>query len=148
MKIVVLDVDLVIKNFKSYLETVNILKGESDTFQKRMKDIKDEMETIANTSTTLILDENIKKIKVERFQDLQKEAYESEMIFREKMEELQSELLSKNYSELEVLTEEWSKIDDIQLVINRNSTFYYDKKLDKTDKFIEFLKQKDLYVLE
>lgn len=145
MKIWTIDLELALKNYKPYHESLRKINSEKDKFSNRVEEIKKEMQGIIKSSQSLILDDSTKQQSIDRFNKLQEEAIEIEQTFRNEIVTLQNQELEKNFESISEIMEVWAKPLEIDMILNKNQLLWTSSSFDATQTFIEVLKKKDLY---
>jgi Skp family chaperone for outer membrane proteins len=148
MKIYTVDFESIIKVYKPYIDAAMELENEKNDHISKMEGYKSEMQTIINSSQTLILDENMKKEKMERFGKLQNEASKLDNEFRIKLSKMQDEMMKKIYSQIEEIISEFSIKSSIDMIINKTEVIYSSANVDLTSTVIDIVKEKGLYTDE
>jgi len=145
MNINVLDFEEILKNFTPYHESLKSIQKYKQDFSDIIKDIKTEMESIANGSKSLILDNStIQKSEI-RFKELQTKALQAESEFRATINIKQNEEIDLNFKQINKIVDSYSVLNNIDLVINKNSVVYNTEKIDITLNIIEEIKKIGLY---
>jgi Skp family chaperone for outer membrane proteins len=145
MKIYVVDFEEVLKNFTPYHESLKKIQSEKQKFADDIEDIKKEMETIVNSSRSLLLDENTQRDNANRFKDLQTKAIKLESEFRNDIVTLQNSELEQNFKQVSEIVQDWSSKENLDLVINKSQALFVSEKYDATSKIVDILKEKELY---
>ena len=145
MKTYILDFEEVLKNFEPYHQSLKLIQKEKQEFANLIEEIKKEMETIANSSRSLILDEATQQKNQNRFRELQTKAVQAESEFRANIVTKQNDELEKNFQQIIDLVNEWSKENDIDLVINKNTVVFVKPEFEITTKIVELIKDKGMY---
>jgi Skp family chaperone for outer membrane proteins len=148
MKIYTVDFESIIKVYKPYIDAAMELENEKNEHIAKIEGYKSEMQSIINSSQTLILDEKIKKEKMERFGKLQNDAVKLDNEFRIKISKMQDEMMKKIYAQIEEIISDFSTNSSIDMVINKTEVIYSSDKVDLTSKIIELVKEKNLYTDE
>lgn len=141
----VLDFEEVLKNYIPYQESLIIIKNYKKEFSDNINDIKKEMESIINTSKTLVLDESTQVKNNLKLKGLQSKGMEADAKFRETIVDLQNSELEKNFKKIIELVDEYSKTNSIDIVLNKSAVVYVNPKFDITNKILDILKEKNLY---
>lgn len=148
MKIYTVDFESIIKIYKPYIDEVMILENEKNDHISKIENYKSEMQSIINSSQTLILDEKIKKEKMERFGNLQNEASKLDNEFRIRISKMQDEMMRRIYSQIESIISDYSIENSIDMIINKTEVIYSSPQVDLTNKVIDLVKDKNLYTDE
>jgi Skp family chaperone for outer membrane proteins len=148
MKIYTVDFESIIKVYKPYIDAAMELENEKNEHIAKIEGYKSEMQSIINSSQTLILDEKMKKEKMERFGKLQNDAVKLDNEFRIKISKMQDEMMKKIYDQIEEIISDFSTNSSIDMVINKTEVIYSSDKVDLTSKIIELVKEKNLYTDE
>lgn len=145
MKIYTVNFESIVKVYTPYTDVVKSMEGEKDAHIKVIEKYKAEMQDIINSSQTIILDDNMKKEKMDQFGKLQNEASKLDSEFRAHLTNLQDETMKKVYSEISEIISEFSERTSIDMIINNTEVIYFAKDMDLTDKIIDIIKEKNLY---
>lgn len=145
MEFRIADTEHLLKNYKPYHTSVEMINKQKQDFATKIESIKDEMETIVNASQKLVLDDATQQKRVERFRELQTEAVELESNFRQDIVEMQNTELEKNFADISQLIKEWSIENNVEYVFNKVQFAYASDGADCTDEIIEFMKTKQVY---
>lgn len=145
MKTYIVDFEEVLKNFEPYHQSLKEIQGEKQEFANLIEDIKKEMESIVNSSKSLILDESTQQKNQNRFRELQTKAVQAESEFRANIVTKQNDELEKNFSQIIEIVEDYSSNNQIDLVVNKNSVVFVNPDFEITSKIVEIIKQKGLY---
>jgi Skp family chaperone for outer membrane proteins len=145
MKTYIVDFEEVLKNFEPYHQSLKEIQGEKQEFANLIEDIKKEMESIVNSSKSLILDEATQQKNQNRFRELQTKAVQAESEFRANIVTKQNDELEKNFQQIIEIVEDYSSNNQIDLVINKNSVVFVNPDFEITSKVVEIIKQKGLY---
>lgn len=148
MKIYTVDFESIIKVYKPYIDAVMELENEKNGHISRIEGYKKEMQDIINSSQTLILDENLKKEKMEKFEKLQNEASKIDNEFRIKISKMQDEMMKKIYTQIEEIISDFSVKSSIDMVINKTEVIYSSAQVDLTSTIIDLVRDKGLYTDE
>jgi Skp family chaperone for outer membrane proteins len=136
MKIVYIDLEKVLNNYKPHLESKNEVEEQKKVFSDRIDEIKMEMENIIKFSQSLLLDENTKNQNMNRFRQLQQEAIELETKFRVDIVQLQNEKFDENLENIKKILKDFSEKENIDYILDKNSAFYVRPDFDVTEKVI------------
>jgi Skp family chaperone for outer membrane proteins len=145
MNTYILDFEEVLKNFIHYHESLKSIQKDKQDFSDLINDIKKEMENIANSSRSLILDDTTNQKNQIKFKELQTKALQAESEFRSNIVVKQNDELEKNFKQIMEIVEEYSKSNGIDLVVNKSSVVYVNPDMEITSKIIDEIKQKNLY---
>jgi Skp family chaperone for outer membrane proteins len=145
MKTYIVDFEEVLKNFEPYHQSLKEIQGEKQEFANLIEDIKKEMESIVNSSKSLILDEATQQKNQNRFRELQTKAVQAESEFRANIVTKQNDELEKNFQQIIEIVEDYSSNNQIDLVINKNSVVFVNPDFEITSKVVDIIKQKGLY---
>lgn len=148
MKIYTVDFESIIKVYKPYIDAAMELENEKNGHISRIEGYKKEMQDIINSSQTLILDEKLKKEKMEKFGKLQNEASKIDNEFRIRISKMQDEMMKKIYTQIEGIISEFSVKSSIDMVINKTEVIYSSAQVDLTSTIIDLVKDKGLYTDE
>jgi Skp family chaperone for outer membrane proteins len=145
MKTYILDFEEVLKNFEPYHQSLKLIQKEKQEFANLIEEIKKEMETIANSSRSLILDEATQQKNQNRFRELQTKAVQAESEFRSNIMNKQNDELEKNFKQIIDMVDVWAKEKNIDLVINKNTVVYVNSEFEITNDVIALVKEKGMY---
>ena len=145
MKIYVVDFEEVLKNYIPYHDSLKKIQNEKQRFSDDIESIKKEMESIVNSSRSLLLDENTQKTNANKFKELQTKAIKLESEFRGGINELQNSEFDRNFKEVSEIVENWALHTKLDLVINKTQTLFVDEKYDATSVILDILKKNKVY---
>lgn len=147
MKIFIADHEKLLRNFKVYTQGVIDINKLRDDHIEMMEKKQKELETIANSAQSLILDDSQKRDMEIRFNTIQQEMVVADEKVRENMVESRKSLVDKSSKELNKLIKKYVKqsTDDIDYILSRQASLFANGDLDITDDIIDFMKSKDLY---
>lgn len=145
MKTYILDFEEVLKNFTPYHESLKSIQKDKQDFADLIDGIKEEMETIINSSKSLILDDATNQKNQMRFRELQTKAVQAESEFRANIVTKQNDELEKNFQQIIELVNDWSKENDIDLVVNKNTVVFVKPEFEITQKIVDLIKSKGFY---
>lgn len=145
MKTYILDFEEVLKNFTPYHESLKSIQKDKQDFADLIDGIKKEMETIINSSKSLILDDATNQKNQMRFRELQTKAVQAESEFRANIVTKQNDELEKNFQQIIELVNDWSKENDIDLIVNKNTVVFVKPEFEITQKIVDLIKSKGFY---
>jgi Skp family chaperone for outer membrane proteins len=145
MNTYILDFEEVLKNFIHYHESLKSIQKDKQDFSDLINDIKKEMENIANSSRSLILDDTTNQKNQIKFKELQTKALQAESEFRSNIVVKQNDELEKNFKQIMEIVEHYSKSNGIDLVVNKSSVVYVNPDMEITSKIIDVIREKSLY---
>lgn len=145
MKIYTVNFEDIVKVYMPYIDAVNSLEAEKDAHLLKIGVYKSKMQEIMNSSQTIILDEKLKKEKMEEFGNLQNDTARIDQEFRAHLTKSQNDVLTKIYAEISDIISDFSKKGEIDMIINSTEIVYHNKSLDITDTIIDLIKDKNLY---
>lgn len=145
MKTYILDFEEVLKNFTPYHESLKSIQKDKQDFADLIDGIKKEMETIINSSKSLILDDATNQKNQIRFRELQTKAVQAESEFRANIVTKQNDELEKNFQQIIELVNDWSKENDIDLVVNKNTVVFVKPEFEITQNIVDLIKERGLY---
>ncbi len=148
MKIYTVNFENIVKVYKPYVDVVKSMEDEKNAHIEKIEKYKAEMQAIINSSQTLILDEKMKKEKMDQFGKLQNEAGKLDSDFRAYLTRLQDETMKKVYSEISDIISDFSDRNSIDMVINNTEVIYFSPNMDITDTVIDLIKDKSLFTDE
>ena len=141
----VLDFEEVLKNYIPYQESLTLIKNYKKEFSDNINSIKKEMESIINTSKTLVLDESTQVKNNLKLKSLQAKGIEADADFRATIVELQNSELEKNFKKIIELVDEYCKANSIDIILNKSAVVYVNPKFEITSIIIDILKERSLY---
>ena len=149
MKLRVTDFEVITKNYSNYQEGIKRIEGEKKDFVKSLEPVKKEMESIiSQMSSGIIMDETTQKEKEEKFRTLQEQAMNIDNQFKVEMRRLHDELNKKTFDELSEIIDEYSKQNDIDMVIGKMEVVFLKEEFEITNNILEILKEKNLFHTE
>lgn len=149
MKLRVTDFEVITKNYSNYQEGIKRIEGEKKDFVKSLEPVKKEMELIiSQMSSGIIMDETTQKEKEDKFRTLQEQAMNIDNQFKVEMRRLHDELNKKTFDELSEIIDEYSKQNDIDMVIGKMEVVYLKEEFEITNNILEILKEKNLFHTE
>lgn len=149
MEFRVVDFEILTKNYKNYQEGIKNIDNEKKEFIRSLDPVKKEMESIINQmSSGLIIDEKTQREKEEKFKSLQDQALSIDNRFKVEMKKLHEDLNTKTFAELSEIIEEYSKSNNIDLVIGKMEVVYLVDKFEITEQILDVLRTKDLFYEE
>jgi len=146
MKTYILDFEEVLKNFEPYHQSLKVIQREKQDFSDLIDGIKKEMETIVNSSKSLILDDSTQQKNQDRFRELQTKAVQAESEFRANIMTRQNDELEKNFQQIIELVNAWSSENNVDLVINKNTVVFVRPELEITDSIVKLIRDKGMYL--
>jgi Skp family chaperone for outer membrane proteins len=149
MKLRVTDFEVITKNYSNYQEGIKRIEEEKKDFVKSLEPVKKEMESIiSQMSSGIIMDETTQKEKEDKFRTLQEQAMNIDNQFKVEMRRLHDELNKKTFDELSEIIDEYSKQNDIDMVIGKMEVVYLKEEFEITNNILEILKEKNLFYTE
>jgi len=145
MEMYVADVEVLLKNFKPYQESLLNIKGEKQKFSDRINEIQKEMSSIIQSSQSLILGGKTQEENKSRFDALQQEGIRLESDFRDNITEMQSSELEKNLELIKDIISDFAKSENISSILNKSAMLYVSDKYDATPRIVIILKSKGLF---
>jgi Skp family chaperone for outer membrane proteins len=146
MKTYILDFEEVLKNFEPYHQSLKVIQREKQDFSDLIDGIKKEMETIVNSSKSLILDDSTQQKNQDRFRELQTKAVQAESEFRANIMTRQNDELEKNFQQIIELVNAWSSENNVDLVINKNTVVFVRPELEITNSIVKLIRDKGMYL--
>jgi Skp family chaperone for outer membrane proteins len=145
MDIYCVDFERIIAKFSPYIDGSSTIEEKNNKYYIEMETIKKEMESIVNASKSgLILDENIQRMNVNRFKELQQKAMFNENEFRNDFTKLQNDLMEECFNSISEIIEAYCKKCDIPMVVNKSHIVYVDSSHEITDYILNIIKEKGL----
>lgn len=149
MNIFVVDHEKLLRSFKTYTDGIEGLNKLRDDHISFMSEKQKELETIVNSSQTLIFDESQKRDLETRFNNVQQEMVKADDDMREKIIEARKKVADDSSRELNDLINEFSKSSDTlnpDIIISKQASLYFNPMLDITSEVIEYMKEGGVYV--
>lgn len=150
MNVYCVDFDKVAIQYKTYVEKAAELDNLKLKHFQEMEAYKKEMDALVESSKSgLIVDEMTKRISAEKFKALQNKAVAKENRFRTEYSNGQTDIMEACFVEINKIVEDFSTQNvemNIDMVVNKSQIFYSNSKFDLTDKIIDDIKSKGLYV--
>lgn len=146
MKTYILDFEEVLKNFEPYHQSLKVIQKEKQDFSDLIDGIKKEMETIVNSSKSLILDDANQQKNQNRFRELQNKAVQAESEFRANIMTRQNDELEKNFQQIIELVNVWASENNVDLVINKNTVVFVKPELEITDSIVKLIRDKGMFL--
>lgn len=143
----IIDFQELTAHYKNYREGVSEIENKKEDFLNKLEPIKKEMnEILRYAQSGLIVDEQSQKLKSERFQALQQEAVSLDNDFKFELKKMSDDLNEKSYDELSEIIQNWSKENNIDIVIGKMEVVFNKPEFESTEDIIQILKEKNLYV--
>lgn len=146
MKTYILDFEEVLKNFEPYHQSLKVIQKEKQDFSDLIDGIKKEMETIVNSSKSLILDDANQQKNQNRFRELQNKAVQAESEFRANIMTRQNDELEKNFQQIIELVNVWTSENNVDLVINKNTVVFVKPELEITNSIVKLIRDKGMFL--
>ena len=144
-KLGVVDSNRVLQNYQKAVEADKLLKNAEARLKKNLDQISEEIRTL-----------NEKKEKTELFveeaqtADLENQIQLKQMEYQRELEQGRQALIEKNkelmnpiFKELEQLIVNTGKVENYDLIIDRQAALYFNEKYDITDKLIILINAKN-----
>jgi len=146
MQIRVVDFEILTKNFTIYQEGLDKIEKHKQKFIEKVEPYRKEMENILMMSQSgIIIDQMTQKQRAEKFQKMQQEVMDLDNDFKVELQKLKSELSTESYKYLESFITDWSKENEIDIVLGTAEVVFSKPELDITNQILEVLKIKGLY---
>jgi Skp family chaperone for outer membrane proteins len=146
MKICTINFETIVRVFKPYIDSSKLLEEDRRDHMIKMNSYKSEMQTIIDSTQTIILDEKTKKEKMEKFGKIQNEAGKADTEFRAKIVKKEDEYMKKIYSDISEIVSGWANVIGADMVISNTEVIYFTPSIDITHEIIHLIKEKDLYI--
>lgn len=137
-KIRVIDFQVLTKHYKTYRDGV-------DKIDAKKKEILEELEPYKTELNNLFKSERDAKIDLQ-IQTVSEKALELEKGYKEELKKMSESLNEKCYNELSDIITEWSKENDIDIVIGKMEVVYCKSKNDITTKILDEIKKIDMFI--
>lgn len=147
MEIRIVDFERLSRNYKKYRDGLEMLEFTKSEYLKKIEPIKKEMnQIIASMQSGLVMDNRTQKERAERFQILQEQVVSIDKEATTQLTKFRDKMTKEVYAEMEDIITEWSKSNNIDLVMGKIECVYVKEDFEITDTIIELFKSKDLYV--
>lgn len=147
MEIRIVDFERLSRNYKKYRDGLEMLEFTKSEYLKKIEPIKKEMnQIIASMQSGLVMDNRTQKERAERFQILQEQVVSIDKEATTQLTKFRDKMTKEVYAEMEDIITEWSKSNNIDLVMGKIECVYVKVDFEITDTIIELFKSKDLYV--
>lgn len=147
MEIRIVDFERLSRNYKKYRDGLEMLEFTKSEYLKKIEPIKKEMnQIIASMQSGLVMDNRTQKERAERFQILQEQVVSIDKEATTQLTKFRDKMTKEVYAEMEDIITEWSKSNNIDLVMGKIECVYVKENFEITDTIIELFKSKDLYV--
>lgn len=147
MEIRIVDFERLSRNYKKYRDGLEMLEFTKSEYLKKIEPIKKEMnQIIASMQSGLVMDNRTQKERAERFQILQEQVVSIDKEATTQLTKFRDKMTKEVYAEMEDIITEWSKSNNIDLVMGKIECVYVKEEFEITDTIIELFKSKDLYV--
>jgi Skp family chaperone for outer membrane proteins len=94
----------------------------------------------------LVMDNRTQKEKAERFQSLQEQVASIDKDATTQLSKFRDKMTKEVYAEMEEIITDWSKSNNIDLVMGKIESVYVKEEFEITDSIVEVFKSKGLYV--
>jgi Skp family chaperone for outer membrane proteins len=147
MELRIVDFEKLSIHYKKYRDGLNMLEFIKSEYLKQIEPIKKEMnDIIASMQSGLVMDNRTQKEKAERFQSLQEQVSSIDKDATTQLSKFRDKMTKEVYSEMEEIITEWSKSNNIDLVMGKIECVYAKEEFEITDSILEAFKTKELYV--
>jgi Skp family chaperone for outer membrane proteins len=147
MELRIVDFEKLSIHYKKYRDGLNMLEFIKSEYLKQIEPIKKEMnDIIASMQSGLVMDNRTQKEKAERFQSLQEQVSSIDKDATTQLSKFRDKMTKEVYSEMEEIITEWSKSNNIDLVMGKIECVYAKEEFEITDSILEAFKAKELYV--
>jgi Skp family chaperone for outer membrane proteins len=149
MKSYSVDFEKVVKNYTQYVNEMTNLDEFKSRHQNKMESIKTEMESIVSRANSgLIIDENIQKMNIDRFKELQMEASKIENEFRSKVNEEQNRIMEESFETISKMIGEYAEKAEIDVIFSKSQLVYVKDSLDLTNMILDVMKEREMLYTE
>lgn len=145
MNIKIVNFEQLSKSYRPYQDGITEISYVKKNFIEKLDPFKEEMEKIigkANSGVQLTPAEELK------FAELQNVAVEIDEEFKTVMRKMNDDLSKKIYGELVNIINEWSKENDVDIVVGSTEVVYLKPEFEVTEEILEIIKEKGLLILE
>lgn len=147
MELRIVDFEKLSFHFKKYRDGLSILQFTKDEYLKQIEPIKKEMnDIIYSMQSGLVIDNKTQKEKADRFQSLQEQVSSIDKDAQNQLSKFRDKMTKEVYAEMEEIITEWSKSNNIDLVMGKIECVYVKEEFNVTDSIIEIFKSKEIYV--
>jgi len=144
METYVADIEVLLKNFIPYQESLLTIKEEKQDFSDKIETIKGEMRKLLEPQS-LILGSQSQEDRKAKFDALQQEGVQIQSEFQTKIVELQETELNRNLDLVNEIVATWAKSENISCIANKNTMLYVSDKFDATERILNVIKSKDKF---
>lgn len=149
MEFRVVDFEKVTHHYKLYQDGISNIEDYKNGILKRVDPIRKEMQTIITASQNgIVVDSMSEQQRMQRFQSLQQDLVSIDKEAKIVITEMRDSLNKEVYAELESIVNNWSKSNEIDIVIGKMEVVYVVDKYDSTEIILDILKSKNLFVVE
>lgn len=149
MEFRVVDFEKVTHHYKLYQDGISNIEDYKNGILKRVDPIRKEMQTIITASQNgIVVDSMSEQQRMQRFQSLQQDLVSIDKEAKIVITEMRDNLNKEVYDELESIVNNWSKSNEIDIVIGKMEVVYVVDKYDSTEIILDILKSKNLFVAE
>ena len=147
MEFRIVDFEILSSHYIKYKEGLGVLDFIRSEYLTKLEPIKKEMNTIiASMQSGVVVNAKTQQENSERFQLLQEELVSIDKDATQKLTNYRDKMTKEVYGEMEVIITEWSKSNNIDLVMGKIECVYVTEEFEGTEYILEVFKSKGLYV--
>jgi Skp family chaperone for outer membrane proteins len=147
MELRIVDFEKLSIHYSKYRDGLDMLEFTKNEYLKQVEPIKKEMNSIiASMQSGLVMDTRTQKERAERFQKLQEQLTSIDKDATHQLSNYRDKMTKEVYAEMEEIITEWSKSNNIDLVMGKIECVYVKEEFEVTNSILEVFKSKNLYV--
>lgn len=147
MELRIVDFDKLSRHYKKHRDGLEMLEYTKKEYLKLVEPIKKEMNSIiATMQSGIVMDNRTQKERAERFQSLQEQIVSIDKDATTQLTKFRDKMTKEVYAEMEEIITDWSKSNQIDLVMGKIECVYVKEEFEVTDHILEVFKSKELYV--
>lgn len=147
MELRIVDFEKLSRHYKKYRDGLEMLEFTKSEYLKKVEPIKKEMnQIIASMQSGLVMDNRTQKERAERFQTLQEQIVSIDKDATSQLTKFRDKMTKEVYAEMEEIITEWSKSNQIDLVMGKIECVYVKEEFEATDIILEIFKDREIYV--
>lgn len=146
MEIRVVDFDILTRNFKPYVDGYKNIESEKKSLVESIQPMRKEIESLLQSAqSNLIVNEATQRQNAERFKVLQDKLMRADSDFKRTLKGMQDDLNTSVYEDLSKIISEWSKENNIDLVMGKMEVVFSTEVVEVTNQILDIIKSKDLF---
>lgn len=149
MEIRVIDFEVLTRSFQPYVDGYKNIESEKRKMLESVDPEKKEFESIIKRAQSgIVMDESSQKRDSERLRQLQENLMKLDMEFKKTIKSMTDDLNSQIYDQLSIIVDEWSKQNNIDLVMGKMEVIFNTDKIEVTNQILDLIKEKNLFYTE